>query len=276
NPVTYKLENTSKIHYSYIDKNIFNKYANFKKEVPEELATKWKLRKQYDEKYYLEGSCYDRHNDPGQMGKCRLRVDIKEKKETLLANNITYDLNKDSFIKNSINQRITNSDNLLSCDGINCDKGMIQGFKADGTPKNLPIKIIQKEGKKFALIEKILDANGFNIGPEKASRFLVPNSPGYNRNLWKKRDLDTRTQQINLDLTKHFELGKSQHDLSYGLVWSKTTKSMINKEGLKVNSGKWWIDYPKDCESSTSDLCTKNSTASFLIPVETKDGSLYF
>ncbi|HHF3765038.1 TPA: TonB-dependent receptor plug domain-containing protein, partial [Haemophilus influenzae] len=236
NPVTYKLENTSKIHYSYIDKNIFNKYANFREEVPAELATKWKLQNQYDGKYYLEGSCYDRHNEPEQIGKCRLRVDIKEKKETLLANNITYDLNKDSFIKNSINHRITNSDNLLSCDGINCDKDTIQGFEADGKPKDLPIKKIPKEGKKFALIEKILDANGFNIAPEKASRFLVPNSPGYNRNLWKKRDLDTRTQQINLDLTKHFELGKSQHDLSYGLVWSKTTKSMINKERLKVKS----------------------------------------
>ena len=58
------------------------------------------------------------------------------------------------------------------------------------------------------LLKKISDQNGYNIGPEKASRFLVPNSPGYNRNIWKKRDLDTRTQQINLDLTKHFELGK--------------------------------------------------------------------
>ncbi|HHE8993561.1 TPA: TonB-dependent receptor, partial [Haemophilus influenzae] len=272
NPVTYTLKNSSVPYFSYINESTFNKYAGFRDEVPVELAKEWKL-KQYDEKYYIESrTCFKNHGNPEQAGKCRLRSDVKEEKETLVANNITYDLKKDHFI----NSRVTNSDYLLSCDGINCDKDTIQGFEADGKPKDLPIKKIQKEGKKFALIEKILDKYGHNIGPEKASRFLVPNSPGYNRNLWKKRDLDTRTQQINLDLTKHFELGKSQHDLSYGLVWSKTTKSMINKEGLKVNSGKWWIDYPKDCESSTSDLCTKNSTASFLIPVETKDGSLYF
>ncbi|EOX4854765.1 TPA: TonB-dependent receptor, partial [Haemophilus influenzae] len=272
NPVTYKLENRSVTYYSYIDESIFNRYSNFKEEVPVELAKEWKL-KEYGGKYYIDSPrCFKNHGDANHEGMCRLRSDVKEEKETLVANNITYDLKKEYFI----NSRLTNSDNLLSCDGINCDKGTIQGFEADGTPKDLPIKIIPKEGKKFALIEKISDQNGYNIGPEKASRFLVPNSPGYNRNIWKKRDLDTRTQQINLDLTKHFELGKSQHDLSYGLVWSKTTKSMINKEGLKVNSGKWWIDYPKDCESSTSDLCTKNSTASFLIPVETKDGSLYF
>ncbi|HHV6877735.1 TPA: TonB-dependent hemoglobin/transferrin/lactoferrin family receptor, partial [Haemophilus influenzae] len=271
-PVTYKLENRSVPHYSFIDESTFNQYSGFKEAVPVELAKEWKL-KEYDGIYYIETSfCFKNHGDTNHAGMCRLRSDVKEEKETLVANNITYDLKKEYFI----NSRITNSDYLLSCDGINCNKNTIQGFEADGTPKDLPIKIIQKEGKKFALIEKISDENGYNIAPEKASRFLVPNSPGYNRNLWKKRDLDTRTQQVNLDLTKYIELAETKHDLSYGLVWSKTTKSMINKEGLKVNSGKWWIDYPKDCESSTSDLCTKNSTASFLIPVETKNGSLYF
>ena len=265
NPVTYKLENHSITKYSYIDKDTFYRYYKSSQPVPENQGIEWGLPK-YDGKYYLEAlSCYSTHNDPGQEEKCRIQQNIKQKKETLLANNITYDLNKDYFIE----KRIMNSDNLLSCDGINCKKNNIQGLKADGSPIDLPIKIIQKEGKKFALIEKILDENGHIISPDKASSFFMPNSPGYNKNLWKKRDLNTRTQQVNLDLTKYLEFGETKHDLSYGLVLSKTKKSMVNTEGTSFNNIKWWAE-PESVRISPP------SVASFLIPTEAKNGSLYF
>ena len=180
----------------------------------------------------------------------------------------------------------TNISYLFSCDGLNCDKKTIQGFKKDGTTEDIPFEVIEKNGKKYAKTEE--KASNQLSGP-----FLfMPSKTGYQANLWSQRDLTSETKQINLDLTKHLELGKTQHDLSYGGLWSEMKKSMTNLAGDTPLNVKWWAQYPHNCDiflapsatgakptlnpERTSTLCNNVNVFSFLIPVKTKTGALYF
>ena len=60
---------------------------------------------------------------------------------------------------------------------------------------------------------------------------VIPNSPGYLDNLWKERDLDTNTKQVNLEFQKDFKLLSTQHSLNYGASYEKIKKSMTNRTG---------------------------------------------
>ena len=57
---------------------------------------------------------------------------------------------------------------------------------------------------------------------------------------------------------------------------------MINISGISARNIKWWAQYPKDCSPSINNpdrynaLCNRKNVYSFLIPVKTKTGALYF
>ncbi|MGC6405750.1 TonB-dependent hemoglobin/transferrin/lactoferrin family receptor [Bisgaard Taxon 45] len=195
----------------------------------------------------------------------------------LLINDKTYNLleeHKDLITDNQI-IRTTNSA-VLSCDGLNCDHQKITAFKDDGTTIELPFKIIKRDGKKFAYIE------GDGSDQLKSPKLLVANKKGHLDNLWTQRDLITDTKQLNLDLTKYLELGKTQHNLAYGGLWSKTTKSMINTTGQSALNVKWWALYPTDCSQKIGSdgrynaLCKHSNVFSFLIPVKATTNAIYF
>lgn len=221
---------------------------------------------------------------------CTYIIETRQKENTFEINGKKYDLLSEAH-KNVISdeQRLpTNVNYLFSCDGLNCDYGKIQGFNKDGTTEDIPFEVIYKNGKKYA--KTAVKANNQLSGPY----LFMPNKKGYQTNLWSQRDLTSETKQINLDLTKHLELGKTQHDLSYGGLWSEMEKSMTNISGDSPMNVKWWAQYPHSCETflppsttvlnakptlnpeRTSTLCNNVNVFSFLIPVKTKTGALYF
>lgn len=229
------------------------------------------------------GYCID-----DEMDKCTYEVKTLQKENTFEINGKKYDLLSEAD-KNVISdeQRLpTNISYLFSCDGLNCDKKTIQGFNKNGTTVDIPFDVIEKNGKKYAKTE--VTANDQRSGPY----LFMPNQKGYQANLWSQRDLTSETKQINLDLTKHLELGKTQHDLSYGGLWSEMKKSMTNLAGDAPLNVKWWAQYPHNCDiflapsttgakptlnpERTSTLCNNVNVFSFLIPVKTKTGALYF
>lgn len=229
------------------------------------------------------GYCID-----DEMDKCTYEVKTLQKENTFEINGKKYDLLSEAD-KNVISdeQRLpTNISYLFSCDGLNCDKKTIQGFNKNGTTVDIPFDVIEKNGKKYAKTE--VTANDQRSGPY----LFMPNQKGYQANLWSQRDLTSETKQINLDLTKYLELGKTQHDLSYGGLWSEMKKSMTNLAGDAPLNVKWWAQYPHNCDiflapsttgakptlnpERTSTLCNNVNVFSFLIPVKTKTGALYF
>ncbi|HHF3898791.1 TPA: TonB-dependent hemoglobin/transferrin/lactoferrin family receptor [Haemophilus influenzae] len=234
----------------------------------------------------IYASCIKENNDPSKY--CSYDVEIPKKENTFEINGKQYDLLSEAD-KNVISdeQRLpTNSSYLFSCDGLNCDKDTIQGFEKKGTTVNIPFVVIEKNGKKYAKTEAV--ANNQLSGPY----IFMPSKTGYQTNLWTQRDLTSETKQINLDLTKHLELGKTQHDLSYGGLWSEMEKSMTNISGDSPMNVKWWAQYPHSCDiflpsstpngaptlnpERTNTLCNNSNVYSFLIPVKTKTGALYF
>ncbi|MCK9087712.1 TonB-dependent hemoglobin/transferrin/lactoferrin family receptor [Haemophilus influenzae] len=236
----------------------------------------------------IYGYCLEKEDDPSNF--CTYDVNTIKKENTFEINGKKYNLLSEED-KNVISdeQRLpTNVSYLLSCDGLNCNKKTIQGFEKDGTPVDIPFEVIEKNGKKYAKTE--VKAKDQLSGPY----LFMPNKKGYQTNLWSQRDLTSETKQINLDLTKHLELGKTQHDLSYGGLWSEMEKSMTNLAGDAPLNVKWWAQYPHSCETflppsttvpnakptlnpeRTSTLCNNVNVFSFLIPVKTKTGALYF
>ncbi|MEX4430368.1 TonB-dependent hemoglobin/transferrin/lactoferrin family receptor [Haemophilus influenzae] len=233
----------------------------------------------------IQQYCVDNETD-----KCTYEVKTLQKENTFEINGKKYDLLSEAD-KNVISdeQRLpTNVSYLFSCDGLNCDKKMIQGFNKNGTTVDIPFEVIEKNGKKYAETKAV--AKDQLSGPY----LFMPNKKGYQTNLWSQRDLTSETKQINLDLTKHLELGKTQHDLSYGGLWSEMEKSMTNLAGDAPLNVKWWAQYPHSCETflppsttvpnakptlnpeRNNTLCNNSNVFSFLIPVKTKTGALYF
>lgn len=142
-------------------------------------------------------------------------------------------------------------------------------------------------------LNKTMEVNGktfatYDMGRER--RYIIlPNSQGYLPLDYKERDLNTKTKQINLDLTKAFTLFEIENELSYGGVYAKTTKEMVNKAGYYGRNPTWWAERTlgqswngtlRECKTSSSYngmLCPRHEPlTSFLIPVEATTKSLYF
>lgn len=114
-----------------------------------------------------------------------------------------------------------------------------------------------------------------------------PSSQGYLENLYSDRDLNTNTKQINIDFKKRLDKGSVSHHMTYGASYETTEKSMVNKSGYNAWSSTWWSDKTlgwdfseklRTCDNSSTFnglLCPRHTTFSFLIPVKTKDGSVY-
>ncbi|HHF7267835.1 TPA: TonB-dependent hemoglobin/transferrin/lactoferrin family receptor [Haemophilus influenzae] len=131
-----------------------------------------------------------------------------------------------------------------------------------------------------------------NNGSNK-TYFVLPSSPGYLDRLWQERDLDTNTQQLNLDLAKDFKTWRVEHNLQYGSSYNTTMKRMVNRAGYDTTDVQWWAERtlgfktswyakpetPETCEESytwNANLCpVVDPEFSYLLPIKTKEKSVY-
>ena len=287
NPVVYNKKDIPKKNYYYVSAEKYNQYYN--EGVPKEDADSMGIKPIFGD-YVLDPSlngpkCKDKlHKEPGHQGLCEIGVNSSLSVETLKANGITYDLTDP---KNSklVNKWRDHERHIISCDGINCDKKMISGYKINGESIDIPFTIKKFKGENVAYIDKLLDEYGYQKNPEEADYLIMPGSIGYRPNLWSQRDLISQTKQLNVDLTKHKVLFNTEHDFSYGGLWSQMKKSMVNISGDQPLDQTWFVDLPETCDTyvngklnseRTHTLCDNKNTFSFLIPVKTKTGALYF
>ncbi|HHF6609202.1 TPA: TonB-dependent hemoglobin/transferrin/lactoferrin family receptor, partial [Haemophilus influenzae] len=176
------------------------------------------------------------------------------------------------------------------CSIFNCnDKTKIKVFEGnksygyDGKWKNsFDLETRVFNGKTFARIK----------GANNKTYSILPSSPGYLERLWQERDLDTNTQQLNLDLTKDFKTWRVEHNLQYGSSYNTTMKRMVNRAGNDATDVQWWAErtlgtkkenwwssneIPRTCEDSwKAHLCPRvDPEFSYLLPIKTKEKSVY-
>ncbi|WP_105891554.1 TonB-dependent hemoglobin/transferrin/lactoferrin family receptor, partial [Haemophilus influenzae] len=177
----------------------------------------------------------------------------------------------------------------FDCSLYDCKKPVTY-WKTEGWSKNINKtsskldKYFEQNGKTFARIK-----NG-----DHRTYFVLPPSPGYLERLWQERDLDTNTQQLNLDLTKDFKTWRVEHNLQYGSSYNTTMKRMVNRAGNDATDVQWWAertlgtktDYwpltqkeiPETCKDASwnPNLCPRvDPEFSFLLPIKTKEKSVY-
>ncbi|HHF4262363.1 TPA: TonB-dependent hemoglobin/transferrin/lactoferrin family receptor, partial [Haemophilus influenzae] len=181
------------------------------------------------------------------------------------------------------------SETWYDCSIFNCDDKKIKVFEGnnsyghDGKWKEVELETKTLNGKKFA---KIKDT-GYKI------RSILPSSPGYLERLWQERDLDTNTQQLNLDLTKDFKTWHIEHNLQYGGSYNTAMKRMVNRAGNDAYDVQWWAERtlgfktswyappetPETCEGSSTwnaNLCPRvDPEFSYLLPIKTTGKSVY-
>ncbi|HHF4775698.1 TPA: TonB-dependent hemoglobin/transferrin/lactoferrin family receptor [Haemophilus influenzae] len=185
------------------------------------------------------------------------------------------------------------NDTWYDCSLFDCEKDKkIQVFEGErsyghkGKWKESELEIENLNGKKFARIKK-------NDRDNNKIKSILPSSPGYLERLWQERDLDTNTQQLNLDLTKDFKTWRVEHNLQYGSSYNTTMKRMVNRAGNDATDVQWWAERtlgfktswyapagtPETCEGSytwNAFLCPRvDPEFSFLLPIKTKEKSVY-
>ena len=246
---------------------------------------KIKTRARTDE--YCDGSnCLETANPHGiklQDGKITRRdgTDIELK-------------NKDTYIDTD-NSEKTNGFTLkrgdeywFDCSLYDCTKPMTY-WKAVGWSGNVQ--------KMPLMLDKKFEQNGKTFAKSSQANYsysVVVPGKGYLERLWQERDLDTNTQQTNLDLTKSFTKWNTEHNLQYGVSYNKTTKQMVNRAGNDAHDVKWWAERtlglttdwytlketPETCEGASTFnalLCPRvDPEYSFLLPVTTTGKSAYF
>ncbi|MEX4538149.1 TonB-dependent hemoglobin/transferrin/lactoferrin family receptor [Haemophilus influenzae] len=185
--------------------------------------------------------------------------------------------------------RKRSSQTWYDCSIFDCEKGTkIKVFKNrypsghDGKLEEVDLEIKKINGRKFA---KVKDADNKTYS-------IFPSSPGYLERLWQERDLDTNTQQLNLDLTKDFKTWRVEHNLQYGSSYNTTMKRMVNRAGNDATDVQWWAErtlgtkkpwwsseeIPETCEDASwsANLCpTVDPEFSYLLPIKTKGKSVY-
>ncbi|MCK9103428.1 TonB-dependent hemoglobin/transferrin/lactoferrin family receptor [Haemophilus influenzae] len=145
--------------------------------------------------------------------------------------------------------------------------------------KDVELEIEELNGRKFARINN----------SSRKTFSILPSSPGYLERLWQERDLDTNTQQLNLDLTKDFKTWRVEHNLQYGSSYNTTMKRMVNRAGNDASDVQWWATptlgknfygKPETCQNTYSswnaNLCPRvDPEFSYLLPIKTKEKSVY-
>ena len=205
----------------------------------------------------------------------------------------TYDFKEfidtdDKVIKDKLTLKNPN-DTWYDCSLFDCTKKMkvFEGnnrWGYDGKWKESALEETEINGRKFA---RIKDRNNGKI------KSILPSSPGFLERLWQERDLDTNTQQLNLDLTKDFKTWRVEHNLQYGSSYNTTMKRMVNRAGNDATDVQWWAErtlgtktewwkpleeIPQTCEDTSwsAFLCPRvDPEFSFLLPIKTKEKSVY-
>ncbi|HHF4738707.1 TPA: TonB-dependent hemoglobin/transferrin/lactoferrin family receptor, partial [Haemophilus influenzae] len=219
--------------------------------------------------------------------------EIKNKTTTTNSKDKTYNFNR--FIdtdNNVIEGKLTlgNADETwYDCSIFNCTNGakmkVFEGknyYGYEGNLKEVDLETEVLNGRKFA---RIKDKDNRKI------KSILPYSPGYLERLWQERDLDTNTQQLNLDLTKDFKTWRVEHNLQYGSSYNTTMKRMVNRAGNDATDVQWWAERTlgkkydfwtgqetlRTCEDSwKAHLCPRvDPEFSYLLPIKTKEKSVY-
>ncbi|MFC1075956.1 TonB-dependent hemoglobin/transferrin/lactoferrin family receptor [Pasteurella multocida] len=192
---------------------------------------------------------------------------------------------------------------LIDCSKIDCTKPFKVYVKKDEnwqdvyTFQDRPITIkTTPSGKTYGEIALKSKPGLFGGNQYEEVSFLLPFSAGYSRNDYNDRDLNTNTKQLDLDFGKEFSLWGIEHKLKYGGLYSKTEKSMVNKDGYQGGNVQWWADaffcnkpidgtFPREYEPrpdywplvgcSGALRENVNGRYSYLIPVKTKNSALY-
>ncbi|HHF4820514.1 TPA: TonB-dependent hemoglobin/transferrin/lactoferrin family receptor, partial [Haemophilus influenzae] len=184
------------------------------------------------------------------------------------------------------------SETWYDCSIFDCEKDKtIQAFEGrynKGKLKKVELKTEKLNGKTFARIKD--SDRGSYSNPIQS---IFPSSPGYLVRDWQERDLDTNTQQLNLDLTKDFKTWRVEHNLQYGSSYNTTMKRMVNRAGYDATDVQWWAertlgfktswsapkDTPETCEGSytwNAFLCPRvDPEFSYLLPIKTTGKSVY-
>ncbi|MEX4464021.1 TonB-dependent receptor, partial [Haemophilus influenzae] len=177
----------------------------------------------------------------------------------------------------------------FDCSLYDCEKPVTY-WKSDWTGRNWT--------KESLRLDQKFKQNGKTFAKSSKTNYrhsVVLPSKGYLDRLWQERDLDTDTQQTNLDLTKSFTKLNTEHNLQYGASYNKTTKKMVNRAGYNATDVQWWAErtlgtkteylpklreVPETCENTSSwnaFLCPRvDPEYSFLLPVITTGKSAYF
>ncbi|HHE3685876.1 TPA: TonB-dependent hemoglobin/transferrin/lactoferrin family receptor [Pasteurella multocida] len=220
------------------------------------------------------------------------------------SDSVEYRNSKDEIMPSLHYKEHSPQHTLLDCSKIDCNKPFRVYVKKDEDyrdvyqfqDRKIAIKTT-KSGKQYGEIELKTKPNNWGGKQYEELSFLLPFSTGYSRNDYNDRDLNTHTKQINLDFDKAFSIWKTEHQLKYGGLYSKTEKSMVNKDGYQGGNVQWWADaffcnqyisgtYPPQYTprpdywpggSCTGNLREYvNGRYSYLIPVKTKNQALYF
>ncbi|HHF7035172.1 TPA: TonB-dependent hemoglobin/transferrin/lactoferrin family receptor [Haemophilus influenzae] len=191
----------------------------------------------------------------------------------------------DQVIQDKLDRK-RSSETWYDCSLFKCTEKMkvFKGktsYSSDGKLEEVDLEIKKINGKNFARV-KNADNKTYSI---------LPSSPGYLERLWQERDLDTNTQQLNLDLTKDFKTWRVEHNLQYGSSYNTTMKRMVNRAGNDATDVQWWAErtlglttdwhtneeIPRTCEYSFNPhLCPRvDPEFSFLLPIKTKEKSVY-
>ncbi|OKQ00424.1 TonB-dependent hemoglobin/transferrin/lactoferrin family receptor, partial [Haemophilus influenzae] len=228
-----------------------------------------------------EGKIVDRNGDPVNLKPINGRHKVVDKNDKLFG--LTDEDNNAAFD----GKQLGPSGFWFDCTVFDCDKP-VKTYKyrySSDEPEVEDVKLnkfMTVNGKRFATYED-------TTWSSKRRYIILPNSKGYLPLDYKERDLNTKTKQVNLDLTKAFTLFEIENELSYGGVYAKTTKEMVNKAGYYGRNPTWWAERTlgqdlsgkqHNCNTNSSYngmLCPRHEPlTSFLIPVETTTKSLYF
>ncbi|HHF3541841.1 TPA: ligand-gated channel protein, partial [Haemophilus influenzae] len=224
-------------------------------------------------------------------------LQFKEKKAGANGTEKIYEFNKfidtdEKVIETGIKPERYN-EVWYDCSIFNCKDGTkMKVFEADysfGTTgtwkKDVELETKELNGKTFARIKD----GGTYKNPIQS---ILPSSPGFLERLWQERDLDTNTQQLNLDLTKDFKTWRVEHNLQYGSSYNTTMKRMVNRAGNDATDVQWWAERtlgfktswyapegtPETCEDASwnANLCPRvDPEFSYLLPIKTTGKSVY-
>ncbi|HHF6216643.1 TPA: TonB-dependent hemoglobin/transferrin/lactoferrin family receptor, partial [Haemophilus influenzae] len=191
-------------------------------------------------------------------------------------------------IKGKLTQGRT-SETWYDCSIFDCD-GKIKALKStvnygkSGTLEEFELKKQNLNGRTFARIK--------NEKNDNKIQSILPSSLGYLERLWQERDLDTNTQQLNLDLTKDFKTWHIEHNLQYGGSYNTAMKRMVNRAGNDASDVQWWAPrtlgetysfsqgYIEETCANTfqwkANLCPRvDPEFSYLLPIKTTGKSVY-